>query len=354
MRLSCSRFVVLLLAVGGLLVGRAAAQPVTGKFTTYGKACVGTGGLPGTCVVLPKAYATKMGQTANTFPHARSNMRYQQMFLGSEVGRVGIFVELCLRLDEGFGGPAQTQDIELKLGYTAKTQATFSTVFASNYAGGSPQTVFKGKVALPAHRRGGTVQDFKICFKFARPWIWLRSGARPNLLTEWLNTSTASRSHFEDKCQRTLDCTTTRVWAPSVTATSGRVERHGGLVMCLRRAGPSGAAPALANKGVPFLGRPFDVTLASAAARAPAVMFLGRRIAVPLPPTKCTLLTTLTVLAATVVADASGAATQRFTIPNVRPFKGVTFALQWIVIDAQANALGLAFSNGGEGVVGGR
>ena len=48
-------------------------------------------------VVLPAAYATKMGQTANTFPHARAGMRYQQVFLGSEIGGPRRFRELCLR-----------------------------------------------------------------------------------------------------------------------------------------------------------------------------------------------------------------------------------------------------------------
>jgi len=92
-------------------------------------------------VILPAAYATKMGQIANTFPHARANMRYQQVFLGSEIGGPRQYRELCLRLDETFGGPAQVQQITLKLGPTNLDHTNLGTSFAGNYSAPSTRPV---------------------------------------------------------------------------------------------------------------------------------------------------------------------------------------------------------------------
>ncbi|HEY0241554.1 MAG TPA: hypothetical protein VGC52_02715, partial [Gemmatimonadaceae bacterium] len=50
--------------------------------------------------VLPAAYTAAMGETNNSWPHARANMRYQQVFLGAELGDLDRIAGLCLRHDE--------------------------------------------------------------------------------------------------------------------------------------------------------------------------------------------------------------------------------------------------------------
>ena len=49
--------------------------------------------------VLPSAYASVMGTVNNNFPHSQKNLRYQQVFLGSDVVNP-VIVGLCLRRDE--------------------------------------------------------------------------------------------------------------------------------------------------------------------------------------------------------------------------------------------------------------
>lgn len=350
---------VLTLSVLGIATAFAGAQ--TGSYTTFGSGCRGSGSGSGACTVLPKAYATKMGQIANTFPHARAGMRYQQVFLGSEIGGAKLFTELCLRLDERFGGPAQTQTIELRIGQTPKTPANLVTNFASNYGTRAPTTVFKGTLSLPAHTNGGGIQDFKICLKFSSTYVWVPT-PNQNLLTEWINTSASSRSHFEDKCQGSADCTTTRIWATSATATTATgTERNGGLIMCFRsRSG--GAVPALSNTGVPTIGRSFRIDLSGALAQTAAGLILGAsntrwgsfRLPLSLAPfgaSGCQLLASFDLVGGA-ATSASGTASVAIGIPNVASLVGVVFHNQWFVVDANANTLGAAWSNGGTARIG--
>ena len=54
-------------------------------------------------VVLPSGYTSVMGETNNSFPHSQRNLRYQQVFLGSELADPNI-VGVCLRRDDVAGG----------------------------------------------------------------------------------------------------------------------------------------------------------------------------------------------------------------------------------------------------------
>jgi hypothetical protein len=340
--------------VAGIHIITPAVSAQSGTYTTFGSGC------PADCVVLPTAYATKMGQLANTFPHAQFNMRYQQVFLGSEIGGPRVLTELCLRLDETYGGPAQVQTIELLLGQTPKNPADLVTTFTSNYGTTPPTTVFKGTLNLPAHTNGGGIGDFKICMKFTAAWIWLPI-PNQNLLTEWVNTSTASTAHFEDKCQLAPDCTTTRMWATSATATVAvGTERNAGLVMCLRTT--SGRAPVLSNTGVPAIARTFSVDLSGARAQTAAGLILGASKTVwgaftlplalaPLGAPGCALLASFDVLIGA-ATDANGAASLPLAIPNAPSLVSVVFHNQWFVVDQNANQLGAAWSNGGTATIG--
>ena len=46
--------------------------------------------------VFPAAYAALMGETNNSFPHSQRNLRYQQVFMGSDVVD-STLVGVCLR-----------------------------------------------------------------------------------------------------------------------------------------------------------------------------------------------------------------------------------------------------------------
>lgn len=316
--------------------------------------------------ILPKAFATKMANSANTFPHARANMRYQQVFLGSEIGRPSIFRQVCLRLDERFGGPAQAQSMQLYLGSSKQDHTNLTANFASNYSGTTPRTkLFDGTINLPAHTSGGGINDFKICFKFSRIFLWR---GMDNLLVEFINKSASSRSHFEDFCGRgsTTECTTTRVYAFDQAATTAQYTfRNQGLVMRFdnTNAGAyttfgsgcrgSSGAPTLANSGVPELGKQFSITLANARANSSALLWFGLRVQQSLPG-NCTLYASPAVLATVTPTNASGTASVPISIPNTTSLVGVQFANQWWVADPTGALLGLlALSNGGEGNIGG-
>jgi hypothetical protein len=184
-------------------------------------------------VVLPNAYTNMMGESANTFPHAFANMRYQQVFLGAELGDVTAVGGLCLRRDEIFGGPAGTQQLTVKLGPTQLNHLTLTPVFDANYSA-APTTVFSGDVDLPASSGGGTPDDFYISIEFTTPYL---HPAGSNVIVEILNTSATSLIHFDDWCVANVLCTTRRVFAFTTTAPAGFTDATG-LVMKFISANP--------------------------------------------------------------------------------------------------------------------
>lgn len=187
-------------------------------------------------VVLPNAYTNMMGEANNTFPHAFANMRYQQVFLGAELGDVTAVGGLCLRRDEFAGGPAGTQQLTVKLGPTQLNHLTLTPVFDANYSA-PPTTVFSGPVSIPASSGGGTPDDFYISIEFTTPYL---HPAGSNVIVEIVNTSATSLIHFDDFCFVNVLCTTRRVWAVPATAPAGAMDGvpAAGLVMKFIAANP--------------------------------------------------------------------------------------------------------------------
>jgi hypothetical protein len=187
-------------------------------------------------VVLPNAYTNMMGESNNTFPHAFGNMRYQQVFLGSELGGLRAVDGLCLRRDDFAGGPAGTQQLTVKLGPTQLDHTTLTPVFDANYSA-PPTTVFSGDVAIPASSGGGTPEAFYICIDFTTPYV---HPAGSNVIVEIVNTSPTLLIHFADACQGNPGCTTRRVFAFSATAAAGLMDAFFyGLVMKFSQANPT-------------------------------------------------------------------------------------------------------------------
>lgn len=126
--------------------------------------------------------------------------------------------------------------------------------------------------------------------------------------------------------------------------------------------GQPGAIPALSSNGVPSIGGSFSLELADAVANAPAVFMFGNSntqwSSTPLPLTllslgapACDLLVSLD-LTATMLTDGAGEASLSVNIPNQTALLNVVFFTQFAVLDVAANAMGFAFSNGGEGLIG--
>lgn len=169
-----------------------------------------------------------MGQSNNNIPHSWKNLRYQQVFLGSEVTNPAL-IGLCLRRDEQVGQWSQeVQTLTVKLGPTSLDYANLGRTFDANYSD-VPVEVFAGDVVVPASSGLGTPADFDFCIPFTTEYD-LPSGS--NLIVEVINSSVAAGSNPRDACSGdATDCTTTRAYAFSATAAKAFSVERGGLVM---------------------------------------------------------------------------------------------------------------------------
>jgi hypothetical protein len=122
--------------------------------------------------------------------------------------------------------------------------------------------------------------------------------------------------------------------------------------------GSNAQAPSLGFTGAPALGSNAAVTLAGALANAPALLVFGAsRVADPLGslPRDLAILgmpgcMQYEDLGGTLFALASvaGSAQLQFTIPNNPALAGARVPMQWLCLDAAANAFGATTSSGGE------
>lgn len=178
--------------------------------------------------VLPSGYTTIMGETNNSFPQTQMNMRYQQVFAGSDIVDPTI-VGLCLRRDDVFGGSQGTQTLTIKMGPSSLDYTNLTTNFDGNYSA-APTEVFSGDVVLPASAGDGTPTDFDLCIPFTQQYVHTPGN---NVIVEVLNTSlTATASNRRDACAGdAVACTTARAFAFSATASTAVLAQRGGLVM---------------------------------------------------------------------------------------------------------------------------
>jgi hypothetical protein len=163
----------------------------------------------------------------NNFPHSARNLRYQQVFLGSELGDP-VIVGICLRRDEAPGGTERVQTLNIKLGPTLLDYTNLGNTFAANYSA-PPTEVFAGDVIVPANVAGTDPADFDLCFPFLQEYVHT---AGTNLILEVVNTSLLSANVPKDACPGdNAGCTTSRAFSLSATATTAAIVQRGGLVV---------------------------------------------------------------------------------------------------------------------------
>lgn len=179
--------------------------------------------------VLPSGYASIMGGTNNNFPHAsHRTMRYQQVFLGSDVVNPEI-VALCMRRDEvATNVLPREKTLTIKLGPTSLNHTNLGSSFADNYSA-APTEVFSGTVTVPASAGGGTPADFDFCIPFTQTY---EHPAGSNLILEVVNTSLNLSAAPRDACEAPeTACTTARAYALSPTATTAAFIEPRGLIL---------------------------------------------------------------------------------------------------------------------------
>ena len=119
------------------VAGEAPATPVFGPLTVNG--------------TVPAAYKNKFGTANNSIPFSWSPIRYQQVFRGSEMPKALRIVGLGLRQDEAFTSyKGQTIDVEIRLGYSRRSESNLSTAFSTNFDVGAPVLVLpRSTIKLP-------------------------------------------------------------------------------------------------------------------------------------------------------------------------------------------------------------
>lgn len=116
--------------------------------------------------------------------------------------------------------------------------------------------------------------------------------------------------------------------------------------------GSGSRKPAHGHVGGPVIGKSFSIDLSQAKPSTIALLFLGRRVNVPirLAPT-CSIYAFPDFLLTAKLTDSKGEASTTVAVPNDSSLRGVRITTQWYIHDA-VNALQFVFSNGGEGTIG--
>jgi hypothetical protein len=198
--------------------------------------------------VLPSAYAGVMGESNNIWPHTGAHMRYQQVFLGSELD-IAKLDGLCLRHDELFGGRLSTENLTVKLGPTQMDNTNLSNTFDDNYSA-PPTEVYSGQLVIPATTGAGTISSFDFCIEFTTPYV---HPAGNNLIVEFINSNATSVSHPKDGCGvGAAGCTTRRVLAFSTSATTATFADNSGLVMSFFTADPQEKVDCIEDRWIDF------------------------------------------------------------------------------------------------------
>ncbi|MFI5396914.1 MAG: hypothetical protein ACHQ9S_15365 [Candidatus Binatia bacterium] len=118
-------------------------------------------------VVVPNAQTSVEGNYDNTWPFScgvlYTSQRYQQVYLGSEVGS-GTITQIAFRPDGVLGGafgPTTITGVTITLSSTSAAPDSMSLTFASN-VGADVTTVFSGNLVLQSADTGGPPRDFDI------------------------------------------------------------------------------------------------------------------------------------------------------------------------------------------------
>jgi len=345
----------------GVVVGLFDAPvPPFASFDKYGKGCPGTGGKVG--VILPASMRTAIGNSNNIFGTAYFNQRYHQIFTGSEVGTARVFNGHAFRAGSGSYAAVTITNVQILMGSTTNAPSAISTTFASNINGVLPQVlVFSGSINYPTMVPSTNPSEFKIPVPWSRTWVWT-APANEHLLYEYTNASTTSVSYFPNA--HSGDANTSRLWGTGPTATTGTIGTSYGVVFCFTATGSGNATPAIGNAGTPVIGKTFDV-LVSDAKTTPGLGILLWGFsdttwgAIPLPwaldalgARGCSLLTSIDLVGGSAI-NSAGQGSLTIAVPNSTALYKLAMFFQWAVVDAAANGLGLAFSEGGKAVIGG-
>lgn len=183
----------------------------------------------GAGVVLPNAFATKMGNYNNIFGVAWANQRYQQQHTAASVGNAKPFFGHAMRFRNAtHTGP--TQRLDIRVSNCATTPSTHNMTFATNIGNNTQTSVFNGTYTYPNMTPNTDPTSFQIILPWTAPWPWVP--ANGGLLVEVRNRSTSNGSYFVDAASG--DASVARSWAhPGADAPVAIRQDGNGLIYCL-------------------------------------------------------------------------------------------------------------------------
>ncbi len=339
-----------------------AAQTAT--YDPFGSGCPGTGTGLGAGHVAPQAYASVFASSNNAICFTPQPARYQQVFTASQFPGPFTMGGVALRWDNQnqLQLPGALVDFEISVGYTTRTPTTLGTNFAANFDVGPPVVVLpRTLVSFPSENNPPPTNptEFQVLINWPVTFAWNPQPGQ-NLLVEFVQrgASVTSWTYVFD-CGYSPE--TARLYG-SDTATTGTLDGFSYGYMMKFFAVTNTAVPLLTNSDFPQIGGQFSVKLSQATAATIALLEHGGSNTswngTPLPfdlglfgAPGCDLLTSADVLVTRTV-NAQGKASFQYNVPLSLPLIGQHLYNQWAVWDPMANAFGLAFSNGGDGVIG--
>ncbi|MCB9881719.1 MAG: S8/S53 family peptidase [Planctomycetes bacterium] len=332
-----------------------ASTKIPGEYVLYGSGCKGTGTIPGGGPVVPSGgYDLKYGNSANRFPLSTPNMHYMQSHGSGEFAGVTPIYGFNFRNRANVAQNAGTINIAIFVGYTSNPARTLSTTYASNWLG-TPTKVYSGNLNVPAVAAQTDPKVWTLKVPFVAPFIY--APTRGNFLWEaQTGASTISSFNYYDSVSAaTVDGA--RIYnTTSSSATTGTVAAGYVVVTQLATPGGPGAIVNLKNTGVPEIATSFSVDVSGAKASSVAVLWLGANqlnVSLGTLAPGCTLYASYDAILGAVPTSAAGSGSLTLGVPNNTALIGVKFYNQYMVLDAGANTLGLVFSNGGAGKIGG-
>lgn len=334
------------------------------SYSPYGAGCNGTGTGLGGNNVLPAPMATAFGGSDNSIPFTWSPVKYQQVFLGSDLPRAFTMAGISVRRDEGaIRAHNISVELEIQVGYTTRTPTSMSTTFAANFDSGAPvQVVPRGVVDFPDQPLTPPANPGD--FYFTIPWpihfAWTPVPGRNFLVQVTIHGNSFGNQIWGyplDACGGD----TARLFGAPASATTGRLEPHYGLVLGFRELTHT-AVPVLSSPEKPQIDNDFPVHLTQARPSSFALLLFGISDTswngLPLPfdlrligAPGCSLLASGEDMQV-VPTDAAGAGSFTYLIPNNIYLLRGRFYNQYLVRDPAANGLGFVVSNGGAGVIG--
>ncbi len=343
---------------------------IPGSMTAYGKGCLGTGKTQGVADAAPSQFLKSFGPYGMYMPLGYKPHRMQAIYDSSKLSNTIVATGLAFRVEDRFITPVRNYWVELQIeaGMTKYSPISMSRTFAYNRTGTMTTILKKQKVRLPditVANKDPLKWDIRI--PLDRPLIYKKATSQ-HLLMDFRNSATSFGTkyayYYVDYDYNYASPGVTRSYSLLTTSTTGYVTRGYGPILGFTKPNPGGAIPQIESSSVPVIGGSYQLQLRQAKAGSAALLFLGFSNknwgAIPLPldlsaagAAGCSLLTEPSLIL-TGATDSKGLASFPLGVPRQKALIQLGLYHQVAVLDPTANKLGLAWTAGLHGVVGGQ